>query len=285
MSSKIHNNHKNINEEIIFPFLAENYKIDNCRFKAFFHNNKNIYSTPKVHHHNFYEIHFVKKGYLIYDIMGENIKICEGQYVIISPETKHNRIKCDTNAITYHLTYNLAGSAYKLSDRNNYQLGTISDSIFNNLFFIIEFFQKNASLFNIKISIDVFHIIYNFAAVSVENLPQFAKYDNIDMRIILAKQYIKDNILQNPKCEDVANHCFLSVKQLTRLFYKYESISLKSYISKQRIEEAMKLVSEQTYSFSQISDIMNFCNEYYFNKFFKTHSGLCPGEFRKTLIK
>jgi AraC-like DNA-binding protein len=37
----------------------------------------------------------------------------------------------------------------------------------------------------------------------------------------------------------------------------------------------------QTSSIKDISEIMHFNNEYYFNAFFKKYSGMPPGEYRK----
>jgi YesN/AraC family two-component response regulator len=44
-----------------------------------------------------------------------------------------------------------------------------------------------------------------------------------------------------------------------------------------------KLLSDSSLSLKQISEIMNFNNEYYFNAFFKKYSGMPPGEYRKML--
>ena len=42
-----------------------------------------------------------------------------------------------------------------------------------------------------------------------------------------------------------------------------------------------KLLADESFSLKQISEIMNFNNAYYFNAFFKKHSGMPPGEYRK----
>jgi AraC-like DNA-binding protein len=82
---------------------------------------------------------------------------------------------------------------------------------------------------------------------------------------------------------EVAKYCYLSTKQLTRIFNVYEGVSPGEYIIKARVAKIKKLISDKSFSLKQISDIMHFNNEYYFNAFFKKHSGLPPGEYRKML--
>ena len=101
--------------------------------------------------------------------------------------------------------------------------------------------------------------------------------------ISLAKQYIEDNIETALCVADVASYCYLSTKQLTRLFNKFEGISPGDYIIKNRVKRIEKLLANHSLSLKQISLIMNFENEYYFNAFFKRHSGMPPGEYRKML--
>ena len=88
-----------------------------------------------------------------------------------------------------------------------------------------------------------------------------------------------------PSGEEVSEYCYLSTKQLTRIFQRYEDISPGEYIMKMRISTIEKLLADDSLSLKQISEITNFKNEYYFNAFFKKHSGMPPGEYRKMLAK
>ena len=42
-----------------------------------------------------------------------------------------------------------------------------------------------------------------------------------------------------------------------------------------------RLISDMTLTLKEISDRMNFNNEYYFNAFFKKHIGMPPGTYKK----
>ena len=104
-----------------------------------------------------------------------------------------------------------------------------------------------------------------------------------DERLSDAKRYIKDNLGFNITCKQVAQHCYLSVKQLSRIFVKYEGMTLMKYITKAKTEAAEQYLADSNMSLKDISEKLGFCNEYYFNTFFKKNAGLSPGDYRKSV--
>ena len=105
----------------------------------------------------------------------------------------------------------------------------------------------------------------------------------IDTRIITAKQYIDRNILKNISCEDVANECYISTRHLNRLFMEHEQLSIKQYINAKKTAEIKIMLKNPKLTIKEISDNFGFCNEYYFNTFFKKNTGITPGEYRKSI--
>ena len=101
-----------------------------------------------------------------------------------------------------------------------------------------------------------------------------------DPRLAMAKQYIIDNAEQKLSVSEVAAYCALSEKQLTRLF-DTEDTTPAEFIRSQKIKLIEQMLSDGNASLKEISDKMNFSNEFYFNTFFKKYSGMTPGEYRK----
>lgn len=270
---------KNINEEILFPFLSENYRIENCRFKWFFHKNHNIPTTTKTHHHMFYEVHFVRQGQMTYQVGAEEIGLAAGQYLVFAPDTPHKRTHTSPDAITCHMTYALSGSAYR-NIGSGWTKDTASESLQKAFYHTAQELADTPSVFRMDVSLQALRLISLLSSEAMQTDAGFAKIDNVDTRVLMAKAFIKKNVRQNITCKDVAEHCYLSGKQMSRLFLRHEGISLKAYIDKKRAQEAMRLVGDHSLSLMQISEKMHFCNEYYFNRFFKKHAGMCPGEYR-----
>ena len=102
---------------------------------------------------------------------------------------------------------------------------------------------------------------------------------------MLAKEYIEDNILRSVSVPEVAAYCCISSKQLTRIFLSEDGICVSEYIRRARCSHIESLLLESRYSLKEISDIMNFSSEYYFNVFFKKHAGMSPGAYRKSFKK
>ena len=106
-----------------------------------------------------------------------------------------------------------------------------------------------------------------------------------DPRLTIAKQYIEDNICQSISVSELASHCYISEKQLERIFESECGLTVMKYVRKMKCSQIEKMLSDTTLSLRQISDKMNFNNEYHFNSFFKKYAGMSPGTYRKTIIK
>lgn len=113
--------------------------------------------------------------------------------------------------------------------------------------------------------------------------PLFLVPENItNSRVIIAKQYIDQNILEKISCEDVAKQCYISSRHLNRLFIQHEHLSVKQYIIARKITEIEKMLKNSDMTVKEIGDYFGFCNEFYFNSFFKKNVGISPGEYRKS---
>ena len=93
--------------------------------------------------------------------------------------------------------------------------------------------------------------------------------------------FIADNPDRFFTCEEIASYCYLSVKQLNRLFLKYERTSLLSYIHNKKINDAKMLLQKGDLNSVDVSEKLGFSSVYYFNRFFSKHTGKTPGEYRK----
>ncbi len=218
-----------------------------------------------------------------YIIDGSEITLESGDYLLIFPGTVHMRSEIGKNAMAYHLSYALDGEIYKKNIPSGYRIEKITDEIFTAFKYAENFYSKNRNIYNMDISVRLFQVINSISLTDNSSLSALERNVNEDDRLILAKQYIDENIRNSPKCEEIAKHCFLSVKQLSRIFSNYESVSLKEYIDKRKVEEIEKILTGTDWSLSRVSDYFGFCNEYYFNKFFKKSAGMCPGEYRMTI--
>ncbi|AQR96756.1 response regulator transcription factor [Clostridium saccharoperbutylacetonicum] len=95
------------------------------------------------------------------------------------------------------------------------------------------------------------------------------------------KTYIKENYNKDITRDDIASYVFLNPDYLSRIFKKATGLSLTEYLTEQRIEKSMQLLSTTNIQISSISDEVGYNNMNYFSKIFKKITGTTPIEYRK----
>lgn len=266
---------------------TELFGIEACYFKRIFHEKDFINTTKKEHHHRGFEIHMIVEGHQIYEIGGNMYKIKAGDFIIISPGVRHIMIDSEKNTLKYSITFNCLENTSSIDFFKNIKeciTGNMPKEAVNSIDFITCEAQRQGEISSVIIQNRVFEIIvllFREVGVKEKLIPQINNDE--DMRIMLVKQYIKDNIQHALTILDISSYCYLSTKQLARLFLKNEGTTPSEYIKKQRIKYIEILLADKTLSLKEISDRMNFSSEYHFNSFFKKYAGMPPGEYRKMI--
>ncbi|MBQ2923664.1 MAG: helix-turn-helix transcriptional regulator [Tyzzerella sp.] len=256
------------------------FGIKTCCFKslAALRDSKRI--LLKSHHHTDFEIHFITEGYQIYKVGETDYKLEKGNYIIISPGVQHRATKASAHMKKYGITFNLKTDA--LTDCF---VGKADERFNANISFIENETTQKKEISELLTENCILEIIVTVLRAAGYRENAVVDCDDENNTLSIAKQYIKDNTERSIKVSDVAKYCYLSTKQLTRIFNQYEGISPGDYIKNMRIKAIEKLLLEESMSLKSISDKMNFSNESYFNTFFKKHSGMSPGKYRNMFGK
>ena len=258
--------------------------IQNCYLKHLCAKTDSKTTFCKTHHHTGFEIHFVNKGHQTYIINEKEYTLSDGHILLIPPLVKHYVADTQFYDSKFSITFNLSAiSPFETVDDIIFLKE--NERIFNNL---------HQALKESKISSDfskhiIPHCIYESLVILLRISGFKEKQDFVtkicdDDRLTFAKQYIKDNIEFNITVSDVSVHCFLSTKQLTRLFKTHEGITPLCYIQRQRIRHIESLLLSGM-RLKEVSERMNFSSEYHFNSFYKKYAGLSPGVYQKMHIQ
>lgn len=81
-------------------------------------------------------------------------------------------------------------------------------------------------------------------------------------------------------CGKIPDRILENISFITKESVKKKEISF-TLIENSIIVKIESLLADASLSLKQVSMMMNFDNEYYFNAFFKKYSGMPPGEYRK----
>ncbi|MBO5059792.1 MAG: helix-turn-helix transcriptional regulator [Clostridia bacterium] len=236
----------------------------------------------ETHSHSFFEIHFTFSGKVQYECGGSLTELCGNQALFITPDTPHKYIKCSEDLLKVSLAFSFDKNKAVSTLFSNIKTKKLnfSNDISENVNFVLKQSEKKDFLIPGIISGRIIEIIYSVFNTLQISLPQTSD-KNFDSRILVAKEYIKNNKHRIITCKDVAKECCLSSKQLSRIFKSYTGVSIFEYIIDQRIKYSKKLLLQSEHSIKEISFMLGFENECSFVSFFKRHCGMPPGNFRK----
>ena len=102
------------------------------------------------------------------------------------------------------------------------------------------------------------------------------------------KEIIQDQIDTNLtlSLKEVSQSLHVHPTYLSREFSKYfDDLSFGDYIRKLRIEKAIQLLNDPTYSLSEIAYLTGFSDQSHFTRIFKKHTGKNPSAYKKSILK
>lgn len=94
-------------------------------------------------------------------------------------------------------------------------------------------------------------------------------------------EYISNHLHDDITLENLATLTGLCTRVISKKFRQETGLSVALYVQKQKIEEAKFLLRHTTYTYSEISNYLNFCTQSYFTKIFKDTVGMTPQKYRE----
>jgi AraC-like DNA-binding protein len=98
------------------------------------------------------------------------------------------------------------------------------------------------------------------------------------------KDIIQDHIDTSLSLKELSKDLDINPSYLSREFSKhFDNLSFGDYIRKQRIDKAIDLMTNQSYSLTEIAYLTGFSDQSHFTRIFKKHTALSPSEYRKKM--
>ena len=256
--------------------LFQQFGIWDCYFKTLAINKDWRIVTPKLHHHNCYELHIVVSGCETYEVNEEEVEIREGDFLLLSPNTPHKVLFSDRKTKKYAVCFQCGTSVFAACYKGN-----IPPRIMERITYIEQEHGVRKERSDCLIGNAIGEILITILRMA--GMEEKSENSNQGEHVLLsmAKQYIVDNIEYAPTVSDVARYCDISPKQLGRIFMANAEMTPGTYIKEQQVERMAYLLNNTVLSLQEISEKMHFGSVYYFNAFFKKHVGMPPGEYRK----
>jgi AraC-like DNA-binding protein len=102
------------------------------------------------------------------------------------------------------------------------------------------------------------------------------------------REMIQDQLDTNMSLslQQVSNELEINPAYLSREFSKYfDNLSFGDYIRKLRIEKAIGLMTDTSYSLTEIAYLTGFSDQSHFNRIFKKQTGQTPSVYKKSILK
>lgn len=266
--------------------LLESYGIEGCIFKQIAFARDRARVTKKSHYHTSIEIHIIERGYQVYEVGGEAVRVTAGEFLILPPAIPH--IALDEDPETEKLAF-----GFRLREEAPFALpssvlhGVLPARVWESISVIKEEGRFRAPFHTTVAESRVWECLLEiFRTVKVIKRAASSPPDNDENgHLLLAKQYIQDNVRRPVTLSELASYACIGEKQLERIFRRETGMTVMGYIRKERCRAIEALLADPALSLREISEIMNFGSEYHFNAFFKRYAGMPPGAYRKAVMK
>lgn len=113
----------------------------------------------------------------------------------------------------------------------------------------------------------------------------FKKKQSVSPVVTKCLQYIQENLYSRITVDDLAHHCNLSKRSITRHFTEFYHISAADYILDCKLEESAFLLTHSAFSLAEISSQLAFSSQSHFTSAFKKKYSCTPQKYRDTTVR
>ena len=232
--------------------------------------------TKKEHHHMGYEVHLFLRGRQEYLVSGALYQPEAGSFLLIPPGVPHRVLSWEPETLKFGITFRWDGVPVEQCC-----VGKLTARLADNLRFMEQEASSKKALSPTLLEHCLLETVVTVLRSAGLEESQHTQPQEEHAVLGLAKQYMEDNVDRAPEVSTVAQYCYISTKQLTRLFQRMDGLSPGAYMARLRVTRIEALLQHSDLTLKQISEKMHFSSEYYFNAFFKHHAGITPGAYRK----
>lgn len=265
----------------LFP-SPSNFPISSSEIKYRYYEMKSLCNSEdpfyeKTHFHSVYEFYINVEGNLSFLVGNQIHAIDKGDIIVCRPGELHN---CIYNGSTIHKyrclwIYFEPGSEYEkyLHDANFKQKYSFDQKTNEKINLLFSTFAE-CPLTEQKIRLHAFLSLLfeneNIAEQSLAPVPKHLKN---------AIEYISKNYAEIKSISDVADHCYISIPTINRLFRKYLSTTPSDFINVAKLSVAKQLL-EDGYSVTDACIQSGFSNCSYFITLFRKQYGTTPHKYK-----
>lgn len=247
------------------------------------------FQTCNPHHEwgpgirNHYLIHYINSGKGYYKTNGQTFLLTKGDAFLIYPETEGSYYADEEDPWEYYWVGFHGSDAAALINATDFSLENpvfyhcTSGEKIRDCFFQIYQSHGNTIADMLRMTGSLYHALSLFIQDSMTKQP---KASSSLSRIELAVSFISSQYSYPITVEDIAAYIGVSRSHLFREFKEHLNQSPKDYLTKYRIREACRLLSDTSLSIQSVANSVGYENGMYFSRIFHQKMGMTPSQFR-----
>lgn len=256
--------------------------------------NPNHFNNP-IHRHSFFEVCYVLSGEGLYKDLDEQYPLKKGTLFLSRPNI-HHQILSETGLFLVFVAFEILQEKsmddasrmfLQLAKTNRICVNGADDSPTALIWRALVDYTSNGYD-------DDFNLITNMAQTLILSFssmfyeanqrrsrnPEKMFSNSSPTHLYQAKLFIRDNLSEPLKLEDVANYLHISGRHLSRLFSNELCESFSTYIRKERVREAARLLEMTSLPIKEIADVTGFGSVHYFTRVFTSMMNVSPAKYR-----
>jgi AraC family transcriptional regulator len=127
----------------------------------------------------------------------------------------------------------------------------------------------------------VIHLLRSHLTVRKSTQIELSRAGPVDRRLRRAIEFMQDNYERELALEEIASAAYLSEYHFARLFKQITGVTPHVYLANVRLEHARRLLSETSFSISEIATRVGYQSQSHFTKIFKSVTGVTPRVYRE----
>ncbi len=274
-----------LSQSYIYSSISSSLNITEIYTK--FYQEKGINYRFNGESHPYWELTYVDKGCLYTNVNNSTYVLNQGDLMFYSPFQFHTQYTLDNESCSYlTINFNMEFDKFKLLCDKVFTLDRTSYSTINFLIkelSLSDIYSDDLSLCYLKQLIINILRTKNLSSYSKPTTHMQQSYENNLLNEILS--FINNNIYNKICIETICSNFSISPTTLHSLFKKNMDITVKNYVNNLKLNKGKELIKNSSYTFSEISEILGFSSIHYFSKKFKSHFGISPTEYSKSIYK
>ena len=162
----------------------------------------------------------------------------------------------------------------------------ISEFLWENnrqLFAVVQPFILSRNIANMSSRQEI-EVYCNCVFESMKTKEAMSNYFEQDKLVNQIKKYVQEHIYEDVSLEFVADEMFVSSAYLSRLFKKSTGENFLQFVTRMKIEEAVKLLSDPQYKVYQVGEKLGYKTTRHFSRLFNSFMGAYPSQYRKSVL-